>query len=340
MPSPLIPARPRRRVSACEEQHILPLPSGRQLAYAVNGPSTSRTVVLFFSGLMSVGLAPHVPAPCRSLLRARWIAPTPAGMGRSSTRPASLPYHVTLARDATALLHHLYPSDDYDALYVAGGSYGTVMAQMLYGAPRTLFPAGDKMVGCLLLAGFSPFKHDLDHARALSWSTWLSVGPPSQLPFQPLQRAFRAAISPKVRTVEGAAAFLRATVLAGPAEREMLAAHVARLGETEEGFVERLARAAVASCENWDGFMEVAEVLREDWGFAPGELEGAAPLLVVASEGDKIGSANSAWLAANYKNATARTIPGGHISSMFYMDEIWEEMISLASKCTAVAEEE
>ena len=67
-----------------EEEHILILPGNRQLVYAHNGPVTSRTVVLFFTGLMSVGTAPRCPAPCAQL-GVHWIAPTLPGMGNSST---------------------------------------------------------------------------------------------------------------------------------------------------------------------------------------------------------------------------------------------------------------
>jgi hypothetical protein len=29
----------------------------------------------------------------------------------------------------------------------------------------------------------------------------------------------------------------------------------------------------------------------------------------------------------NYKSAKFKSVPGGHISSLFYMDEIWKEII-------------
>ncbi|ATY61269.1 hypothetical protein A9K55_005470 [Cordyceps militaris] len=314
-----------------DEQHLLALPNNRQVAYACNGPEAATTVVLFFSGLMSIGSARSVPAPCQRI-GARWIAPTPPGMGRSSTRDLAVPYHVSLARDMTALLDHLYPSGAYSTLYVAGGSYGTVLAQMLYGAPRALFPAGRAIAGAVLLAGFSPYRHDAHYARALGWQAWLSVGPPARLPGRPLQRLFRAALAAKMGSVDGAAAFLRGTLLdpMDAAEKEQLGTYLAAQGETEHEFVARMARAAVESCRNWDGFMEVADVLHADWGFEPAALDGAhgKPLLVVGSAGDAIGSMNSAWLAENYANATAKTIPGGHISSLYYMDDIWEEMMT------------
>lgn len=312
-------------------QHLLQLPNGRQIAYACNGPEKADTVVLFFSGIMSIGLAHDVPQPCRRL-GARWIAPTPAGMGLSSTRDGTVPYNVSLARDISALLSHLCPENDYTSLYIAGGSYGTVMAQMLYGAPYDLFPAGRKIRGAMLLAGFSPYKYDKNYAKSLNWNTWISVGPPSQLPFRPLQRAFRAAIGSKMRTVDGAKKFLRLTVFDAmdDEEKEKFSDFLKGKGETEDEFIGRLADSTVRCCDNWDGFMEVSDIIHSDWGYDPAALdeEHCKTILVVKSADDIIGSMNSDWLAANYKNATCKTIPGGHVSSIYHMDNICEEMVS------------
>ncbi|OAQ96758.1 hypothetical protein LLEC1_01424 [Akanthomyces lecanii] len=314
-----------------DAQHLLQLSNNRQIAYACNGPEAAGTVVLFFSGIMSIGMAHSVPQPCQRI-KARWIAPTPAGMGLSSTRDLTVPYHVSLARDVTALLDHLYPAGGFDTLYVAGGSYGTVMAQMLYGAAYDIFPGGRKIVAGMVLAGFSPYKYDKNYGEALNWNTWLSVGPPSQLPFRPLQRAFRAAIGSKMNTVDGAKKFLRFTVfdVMDAEEKEKFATHVAGLGETTDEFITRLARSTVACCKNWDGFMEVSDVIHSDWGFEPSRLdaEHCKPLLVVQSADDIIGSMNSEWIAKNYSNAARKTVPGGHVSSMYYMDDMWEEMIT------------
>lgn len=50
-----------------DEEHILLLPGGRQLAYAHNGPPKSRIVILFFTGIMSVGTAANVPESCSEI---------------------------------------------------------------------------------------------------------------------------------------------------------------------------------------------------------------------------------------------------------------------------------
>jgi hypothetical protein len=35
------------------------------------------------------------------------------------------------------------------------------------------------------------------------------------------------------------------------------------------------------------------------------------------------------YLAANYKNAKLRTFEGDHISAMFHVDELYEELLGL-----------
>ncbi|KAJ5683508.1 hypothetical protein N7462_006673 [Penicillium macrosclerotiorum] len=319
-----------------EEEHILKLPNNRQIAYAHNGPKTSRTVVIFFTGIMSVGIAPRVPKPCREI-GAHWISPTPPGMGNSSTRDTSVPYSTSLARDISALLSHLYPTDDFDILYVSGGSYGTVAAQMIYGAPYELFPPGRKIAGCLLMGGFAPLKYYAGYAKSLSWQGWFSIGPPTQfLPFHLIQWLFRAAVGFKLKTAAGAKAFLRQTLIdiMDDEEHATFQSWLKENGLTEDAFVESMAQGMTRSCQNWDGTMEVSDVIHSDWGFEPKALDethASKPVLVVGSSADRIGGATNDWIVENYKSASLKVIPGGHISSLFYMDEIWQEMINLTS---------
>lgn len=317
-----------------EEEHILPLPGGRQLAYAHNGPPASRIVIIFYSGLMSVGNASNVPAPCQQI-GAHWLAPTLPGFGNSSTRAdASEPYHVALARDVAALLDHLYPTAAYDVIFLAGGSYGTVQAQMLYGAPYELFPPGRKIGGCLLLGGFSPFKYDTNYTKSLNWSNWFSIGPPAQwIPFHLLQRLGSVVIASKMKTLDGAKTFLDTVLFnkMGAQEKDRLAQYLEKRGITRDEFVDKMARDAVRSCRTWDGFYEVSDVVHADWGFDPATLDddhASKPVLVVGGEDDDLGGSNNAWLVANYKSAKLKMIPGGHISAIYYMDEIFNEFLN------------
>lgn len=317
---------------AGEEEHILQLPDGRQLAYARNGPLNSRTVIVFFAGMMSVGTAGDVPEPCREI-EAQWISPTLMGMGNTSSRPANRSYSETLAADMTALLTYLFPTGAIDKLYIAGGSYGTVPAQMLYGAPYELFPFGRKIAGCILLAGFSPFKYHKQYAKSLNWQNWFSLGPPSQMPFRLLQHMFKAGVAPKVKTAEDASIILRKTLLGtmDDEEKKMFSSWLETKGRTEDDFISQMAHGTVKSCQNWDGFMEVSDVIHSDWGFDPANLDAehsSKPMLVVSSASDEIGGSTSGWLVDNYKEASLKVIPGGHISALYYMDEIWRDVLS------------
>jgi pimeloyl-ACP methyl ester carboxylesterase len=314
-----------------EEEHILELPGGRQLAYAHNGPETSRTIALCFTGLFAVGNAADVPTPCREL-EMHCIHPSLPGFGKYSSRDLTEPYHVGLARDMCALLLHLYPTSAFDAIYLLGGSYGTVQAQMLYGAPYKLFPPGRQIVGCILIAGLSPFYYDKGYAKTLNWQNWFSVGPPSQFPLRPLQRLVRKIIASKLETLHGARAFLRSTIFShmDDDEKEMFAQWLSKKEKTEEEFVDQMAKGAIRCCDNWDGFMEASDVLHSEWGFEPKALEddhASKPVLVVGSEKDHLGSSTNGWVVENYRGAKLKVFRGGHISSIYYMDDIWQEMI-------------
>lgn len=312
-------------------EHILPLPDNRQVAYAHNGPSHSRVVILFFSGLMSVGNARDVAQPCRDI-GAHWIAPTIPGAGNSSPRTPGEEFHVALARDMTALLSHLHP-EGFDTLYVSGGSYGTVHAQMLYGASYDLFPAGRKLAGCMILAGFSPFRQHRGYAKTLTWQNWFSVGPPALLtPFHLLQRLMSVAIASKLRTLSGAKDLFQQLLFShmDEAERRMLAAYLERKNRTQEEFVASLAKGAMRACTIWDGFYEVSDVLHSDWGFAPAALDeehASKPIVIAGSQLDHLGGSTNGWMAVNYKSSTLKISPGGHISSLYYLDDLWTELL-------------
>jgi pimeloyl-ACP methyl ester carboxylesterase len=310
-----------------DEEHILSLPGDRQLAYAQNGPPKSRTVILFFTGIMSVGTAAHVPESCRDI-QALWISPTLPGMGNSSTRDLSVPYYVSLARDMTALLNHLYPTADFDTLYLAGGSYGTVQAQMLYGAPYDLFPFGRKIAGCLLLSGFSHLKHHVGYAKKVNWHNWFSIGPPTRvIPFHLLQHLFKSVIGSKLQTLDGARAFLKQTIFntMDHDEKQLFYEYLAKEGLTESGFIDKMARGTIKCCQNWDGFMEVSDIIHSDWGFDPRTLDAehaSKAMLVVGSKSDYIGGGTNDWLVASYNSAALKLFPGSHISALFYLDEL------------------
>jgi pimeloyl-ACP methyl ester carboxylesterase len=318
------------------EEKYLDLPGGRRLAYAENGNPSSLTLVIFFHGAFGVGTANFLQ---KYLLEKdiHFVAPTLAGWGKSSPRSKDIPFHVALASDITALIDHLHPEKSGLKIYISGGSFGTVPAQMLYGASFEVFPPGRNVAGCMVLAPFSPFKLHKDYTKSMTIPNYFAVGPPSQyIPFNLLQRLGSAALKSKVNTPEKAEAFVRQTLFDKMGEEEK--AEFAKWreetgrseGEVEREFGQNMMRSVQ---ESWQGFMEMADAIHADWGFAPNKLDeehNARPILLVTSEGDNMApDAMAKWLAENYKNCHYRSVHGGHLSAMFHLNELWKELFEL-----------
>ena len=201
------------------------------------------------------------------------------------------------------------------------------------------FPPGRKIAGCILLSGFSPFKYHETYAKTLNWQNWFSVGPPTQLlPGHLLQWLFRFAIGSKLKSLDGAKTFLRQTLLDKMDNEEKLtfSQWLVKNDLTEDAFVDQMAQGTIKCCKNWDGFMEVSDVIHSDWGFDPKELDeqhASKPILIVGSSADHLGGSTNSWMVDNYRSVKFKMVPGGHISSLFYMDELWKELID--SKCIA-----
>ncbi|GLB33656.1 putative alpha/beta hydrolase family protein [Lyophyllum shimeji] len=318
------------------EEQLLELAGGRKIAYAQSGNASSTTVLIFFHGVFGVGDASN-SSPVLAAKNISFLAPTLPGWGNSSPIPASKPYHVALAEDITALLKHLYPDgeDSKLTLYVAGGSFGTVPAQMLYGAPFDIFPLGRRVAGCLLLAPFSPFRHHTEYTKTMTLPNYISVGPPSQwIPFHLTQRLIAKVVRSKVKTQASAETFIREELFDKMAEEEQAAFRRWREGKsrTEDEVVQSMAGNVVKSvAKTWAGFMAVSDILHSDWGFRPDTLDTdhtKRPIFIVTSTADTMApNAMAKWLATQYENAKLQTLTGGHISSLFYQDKIFDEFL-------------
>jgi pimeloyl-ACP methyl ester carboxylesterase len=315
------------------DEKILSLRDGRQLAYSENGNPSSSTLILFFHGLFGVGRADRL-SPVFLELNVHFVAPTIPGFGNSSPRPERLSYAANLASDIGQLVDHLHPDAPNLRIYVAGGSYGTAPAQMIYGAPFEVFPQGRKLAGCILFAPFSPFKWHKGYHKSMTWNNYISVGPPSQyVPFRLIPRMLSWVIARKMTSVDKAGQLLRELLFDKMGSEEKTAFESWRQKEgLEKGEFERkMAENAVKSVsKTWIGFIECSDVLHEDWGFRPdqlGTMHTDRPILILPSTEDELGSGMANWLAENYKNSELKWIKGGHISSMYEMDSIWESFI-------------
>ena len=317
-------------------EKYLELSDGRTLAYAESGNSSSSTLVIFFHGMFGIGA---INTPSKVLLEKdiHSVSPTLPGWGTSSPRNKDKPYFVGLALDIAALIEHLHPHDLDLKIYIAGGSYGTVPAQMLYGAPFDVFPYGRYIAGCMLLAPFSPPSLHRDYTRAMTMSNYIAIGPPSQyIPFKLVFRLMAFMIHRQTKTLEGAEQFIRSNLFNNMKEEESVAFEKWKKdngkvdGQVEREFAENMMKSVQYT---WEGCMETADVIHSDWGFNPAILDeehNKRPIFLVSNDGDTMApDANAKWLAASYKNSRYRSISGGHLAGMYHMNDLWSQFLGL-----------
>ncbi|KAJ7355728.1 Alpha/Beta hydrolase protein [Mycena albidolilacea] len=325
------------------EEKYLTLADGRTLAYEDVGDPSSSLVVIFLHGVFGVGAAPVGPlSPIFIEKNAHHITPTLAGWGYSSPRTSSKSYVDTLTSDMTELITHLHPDTANLHIYISGGSYGSIPAQMLYGAPFDKFPLGRNIRGCLLAAPFSPFKWHTSYTKSMTWSNYMSVGPPARiLPFQALLRVGIFALSMKISTVDKAEVMIRQLLFDGapPEERTAFAQWREQRGIKEGDFETRMATNMVKSIsKSWAGFIEIADVVHSDWGFRPDQLDEdhtrGRPILIAASAQDDLGPDMANWLKENYKNSRLKWVPGKHLSTFYEIDNLWAELLAMKDETT------
>ncbi|KAI0092606.1 hypothetical protein BDY19DRAFT_925185, partial [Irpex rosettiformis] len=220
-------------------------------------------------------------------------------------------------------------------LYLAGGSFGTVPAQMLYGAPYDKFPYGKHIVAMLLLAPFSPFHCHKEYAKHMSWISWIGVGPLARfIPFHILPRLGVLAMKSKIKTPEAAKAFINDFVFKNMKPQEMEAFRAwkerkkLRDGEELDFMADGVYRSMQKTSQ---GFITVADVLHSGWGgYDPGKLdaEHTKPVLLVLTKEDRETQWMGEWLAGKIRASSIRYEEGGHVGSLFVMDSIWEDFVA------------
>ena len=293
------------------EQKLLDLPASRKLAYAEAGDAMNSTLIIFFHGTFSIGDARRTS----SVLLGRGVhcvAPTLPGWGKSSNPRDNMSYVASLAADITALIDHLHPNTPDLRLYIAGGSYGTVHAQMLYGAPFDIFPYGRNLSALLVIGPFSPPHCHKDYAKDMSWSNYISVGPPSRyIPFNLVPRLGKLFLSSKVSKPENAAAFVHDILFreTNESERKLFEQWRQSQGLNNGQLEAEMGENITASiAETWDGFMAMGYVVHSGWGgFCPGDLDdehSQRPVLICwAKDDDMVPPSMAKYLVAHYKNA-------------------------------------
>lgn len=319
------------------EDKTLTLPDGRTIAYADNGNTSSLSLVLFLHGAFGVGDASRPP---RVLLdrNVHFVSPSLPGWGRSSPVPSCGAYAATLASDITALITHLHPQTSHKLrLYLCAHSFGTVPAQILYGLPHHKFPLGRQLAALVLLAPHSPPHCHAEYGRAMTWPSYIMAGPPARyVPFNLVMHVVRILIAGQFSSESAAEAFMRKSMVAAMDEEEReLFVQWREEQAVEEGQFEReVGRNAFRSvAHSWRGFLDLPAIYHSGWGqFCPANIESDCPVLVVSSKNDYMAPAAMAqWLAATYKSAQLKNIPGSHVSAFFHLDEIWNEVFGMES---------
>jgi len=328
-----------------DAEKLLGLPDGRTLAYEHTGPPTSPSVIIFFSGTLSVGTASRSRLPPVLVSKgAHYIAPTLPGYGNTSPPSKGITYAATIAGDMCALLNDLYPDQGYVDLCIAGGSFGTVAAQMLYGAPFDVFPQGRNIRKMLLIGAFPPISDSNDqnfsYTRCMTWQNYIVAGPPAKyIPFRILPRLMKRFMESKLKTQEDAETFIRQILFdkMDEAERELYKKWREEKGY-DEGQLERemaqMNRRSVAT--SWEGLMSTPEVVHSEWwgGKKLTELDDehtkTRKVLLVAGERDDATPRQwSEYMALKYTNARLKMIDGGHINPLFRMNDIWAEFMDM-----------
>ncbi|PSR71820.1 hypothetical protein PHLCEN_2v12321 [Hermanssonia centrifuga] len=317
------------------DEQLLELSEGRVLAYAEGGEPSSTEVVIFFHGVFGVGKVPTTTPPPLEERHVHCINPTLPGWGNSSSVPPHMTFHDYLYEVITALLTHLHPNSENLRLYIAGGSFGTVPAQMLYGAPYEKFPLGRHIAGLLLLAPFSPFHAHKEYNKCLTWPNYIMIGRPGYLlPFKLIPRIASLGMKGKVDTREHAEKFIHEFAFAKmtPVERELCERWKAKRGIKNGDEGKDLADMIYRSVQKtWDGFLALPSITHSGWGgYSPANLdeEHAKPVLIVLSHNDWEMKKMGEWLGSQLKNSRVRYEEGGHIAGMFVMDDIWQDFFS------------
>jgi hypothetical protein len=309
---------------------LLTLDSGRVIAYEQDGDPQSNHVLLFFAGIFAIGSIRYT-LPVTKEKGLHHVAFTLPGWGDASPVPPSSTFAQTICGDITALFDHLYTDTSDLKIYVAGGSFGTVPAQVIYCASFEVFPLGRNVAGMMLLAPFSPFQVHQDYAKSLSWRDWIGVGPLTK--YLPITSLVALAMRSKFKSVDSAEQVLRQILFdkMDEAEKEKFGTHCQKLGTTPEKYVKVWAEESVKSVENgWEGFKQCAVALHSDWGFKfPLDDEHArGKVLIKVSSSDELGSGMGIYLAQNYANAEFTACEGGHISGIYTLNEDITHLVS------------
>ncbi|KAG6859456.1 hypothetical protein C0995_008328 [Termitomyces sp. Mi166 len=153
-----------------------------------------------------------------------------------------------------------------------------------------------------------------------------------------LQHLAKLVIQSKLTSKDKSEAFIRQFLFdkMGEEEKKMYQAWRNKTGYEEGQLAREMAESNRKSVEKtWEGFLSTPQVLNSDWGWGVklGGLDeehtvGRKVLIVVGTEDDATTVEWGRYLASKYLNSRLKTFSGGHIVTMFHMDEIWADFFA------------
>ncbi len=320
------------------EDKRLILPDGRTLAYADNGNTSSTTLILYLHGAFSVGDASRL-SPTLVQRNVHFVAPSLHGWGHSDPIPNLSNYSKTLAADITALITHLHPDLQDLKLYICAHCFGTVGAQILYGLDFDIFPLGRHINAIILVSPYSPPHIHLEYHRTMSWQLFFVAGPPTRyVPYNLIPRIVKCFITSWIKNIAKTEAVMRNFLFDHMSEEEgevfsrWRENHGVEEGEIEQIMAKKIAKSVA---QTWQGFFDIATIYHSGYQWRlpskHGEDGRARPRIhILCAKEDQITPvAMAEWLAATYGPlAILRVVNGGHMASMFHLDEIWAQIFT------------
>jgi pimeloyl-ACP methyl ester carboxylesterase len=159
-------------------EKYISLSDGRQLAYTDQGDIGSNKIFIFFHGAFGIGDS-SIEKNFYKEIGYHFITPTLPGWGNSSPWPENQP------------ISH-YPNDIHQLLLglkknhcknlritVAGGSYGSVFAQICFGTSTDIMPEIINVQSLIVFSGFSSFRYHKKYTNGMSWLNYFMLGMPA-----------------------------------------------------------------------------------------------------------------------------------------------------------------
>jgi pimeloyl-ACP methyl ester carboxylesterase len=317
-------------------EKYISLSDGRQLAYTEQGDTNSDQIIIFFHGAFGIGDFSDDKKLYKEI-GYHFIAPTLPGWGNSSPWPENQPI-LNYPNDIHQLLSSLKKNDNKNLrITVAGGSYGSVFAQICFSTSTDIMPEINNVQSLIVLSGFSPFKYHNTYTTGMSWTNYFAVGMPA-IYFPSITKLVGLYIQKKIHNIEEAKVFLRNKIFdqMDDEEKDKLRKWEEERNKPPGWVIEMMSRnMCISISKTMAGFHAIPKVIHSDWGFDPKTLPTSPKrkVLIIAAKGDKLAHMEmSTYLVESYPNAEIQILNGGHLAAFYELDEIMKNWLTNLDK--------